>query len=107
MKSIYGRVIHQVEDFKYLGSYIRSNKIYVNIRIDKAWAALNSMNIIWKSNLCTRLKIIVFRAAVEYVLVYGSVTRTLTSSLEKKMDVTYTRIHRSVTNKSWRDYLIN
>ena len=40
MKSIYGSVINQVEDFKYLESYIRPITIYVNIRISKAWAAL-------------------------------------------------------------------
>ena len=46
MKSICESVINQVEDFKYLGSYIRSTKRYFNIRIAKAWAALNSRNII-------------------------------------------------------------
>ena len=48
MKSICGNVINQAEDFKYLGIYIRSTKRYVNISIAKAWAALHSMNIIWK-----------------------------------------------------------
>ena len=33
-----------------------STKRDVNIRIAKAWAALNSMNIIWKSKLSTHLK---------------------------------------------------
>ena len=56
MKSICGSVINQVEDFKYLGRYIRSTKRDINIRISKAWAALNSMNIIWKSKLYTHLK---------------------------------------------------
>ena len=74
MKSICGSVINEVEDFKYLGSYIRSNKRDVNIRIAKAWAALNSMNTIWKSKLSTNLKRHFFRAAVESVLGYGSVT---------------------------------
>ena len=39
MKSIGGSVINQVEDLKYLGSYIRSTKRDVNIRIAKDWAA--------------------------------------------------------------------
>ena len=47
-----------------------STKRDFNIRISKAWAALNSMNIIWKSKLSTRLKRHFFRAAVESVLVY-------------------------------------
>ena len=107
MKSICGSIINEVEDFKYLGSYIRSTKRDVNIRIAKAWAALNSMNTIWKSKLSTNLKRQFFRPAVESVLVYGSVTWTLTDSLEKKIDVTYTRMLRAVTNKSWRDHLTN
>ena len=48
LKSIRESVIHQVEDFEYLGSYIRSTKRDVNIRIAKAWAASHSMKIIWK-----------------------------------------------------------
>ena len=107
MKSICGSIINEVEDFKYLGSYIRSTKSDVNIRIAKAWAALNSMNTIWKSRLSTNLIRLFFRAAVESVLVYGSVTWTLTTSLEKKIDGTYIRMIRAVTNKSWRDHLTN
>ena len=65
------------------------------------------MNIIWKLKLITHLKIHFFRAEVESVLVYGSVTWTLTTSLEKKIDGTYTRMLRALTNKSWRDNLTN
>ena len=100
MKSICGSIINVVEDFKYLGRYIRSTKRDVNIRISKAWAALNSKNTIWKSKLSTNLKRYFFRVAVESVLVYGSVTWTLTTSLDKKIDGTYTRMLRAVTNKS-------
>ena len=107
MKIICGSLINQVEDFKYLGSYIRSTKRYVNIRIAKAWVALNSMNTIWKLKLSKNLKRQFFRAAVESVLVYGSVTWTLTTALENNIGGTYTRMLRAVTNKSWRDHLSN
>ena len=96
MKSICGSVINEVEDFKYLGRYIRSTKRDVNIRIAKAWGALNSMNTIWKSKLSTNLKRNLFRAAVESVLVYGSVTWNLTTSLENKIDGTHTRMLRAI-----------
>ena len=50
MKSICGSVINQEEDFKYIyipiGSYIRSTIIYINIKIARVWAAVNSMTII-------------------------------------------------------------
>ena len=105
MKSICGSVINEVEDFKYPGSYIRSTKRDVNIRISKAWAVLNSMNTIWKSKLSTNLKIHFFRAAVKSMLVYGSATWTLITSLENNIDGTHTRMLQAVTNKSWRDHL--
>ena len=65
----------------------------VNVRIGQAWAALNNMTSIWKSNLSVKLKKNVFRATVESILVYGSITWILTSSLEKKIDGAYTRCY--------------
>ena len=44
MKNSCESVLNQVEDLKYIGNYIRSTKIDLNIRISKAWSALNSMN---------------------------------------------------------------
>ena len=65
------------------------------------------MNIICKSNLSTRLKRKLFKAAVKHVHVYGCITWILTTSLEKNIDGTYTRMLRAVTNKSRRDHLTN
>ena len=62
------------------------------------------MQSIWKSKLSEVLKRNFFRAAVESVLVYGSVTLNLTQSIEKKIDGAYTRMFRAVMNKSWRDH---
>ena len=46
----------------------------VNIRLGKSWAALNTMNIIWLSNLLDKLKRNFLRAIVESVLIYDSIT---------------------------------
>ena len=54
------------------------------------------MTSIWKSNLFVKLKKNVFKATDESILVYGSITCTLTSSLEKKVDETYTRMLRTI-----------
>ena len=51
----------------------------------EAWAALNNLNIIWKSDLRENLKINFFRSAVETVLVYGSVTWTMTVLWREKL----------------------
>ena len=107
MKSYNGDDVKQVSDFKYLGSYIASTENDVNIRLGKAWTALNKMNNIWKSNLPDQLKRKFFRAPVESVLVYGFVSWTLTSLLEHKIDGAFTRMLRAALNKSWADRLRN
>ena len=56
MSSLSGDKIKQVEDFKYLGSYIESTEQDVNIRLGKAWVALNELDKIWKSKLPGNLK---------------------------------------------------
>ena len=68
IKSLKGKIIKQVNDFKYLGSYVASTNHDVNVRIVQAWAALNNMTSIWKSNLYVKLKKNFFRATVEYSL---------------------------------------
>ena len=75
MKSLADKNNKQVLDFKYLGSYITSTEHDVNIRLGKAWSALNQMDKIWKSNLSDNLKRNFFRATVESVLVYEHVKR--------------------------------
>ena len=87
--------------------HLASTEQDVNIRLGKAWAALNGMNNIWKSNLPDQLKRNFFRATVESVLVYGSISWTLPSALEKKIDGSYTRMLRAALNKSWTDHLSN
>ena len=84
MKSKNGNIIKQVENFKYLGSYIGSTEKDIEILIAKAWSALNSMHTIWKSKMSENLKRSFFRDTVESVLVYGAITWTLTSTLDKK-----------------------
>ena len=37
MKSLNGKKISQVDDFKYLGSYIASTEHDIDIRLKKAW----------------------------------------------------------------------
>ena len=44
---------------------------------------------------------------MESILVYGSITCTLTSKLDKKLDGSYARMLRAALNKSWKDRLTN
>ncbi len=45
--------------------------------------------------------------AVQFVLLYGSSSWTLTKQLESKLNGNYTRMLRAVVNKSWRDHATN
>ena len=65
MKRLSGDKIKQVEDFKYLGSYIASTEHDVHGRLGKVWDALNQLDKIWKSNLPDNLKRNFFREGVE------------------------------------------
>ena len=107
MKSLNGDKIKQLEDFKYVISYIATTAQDVNIRLGKAWGAFNQLDKIWKSNLPDNLKSNFLQAAVESVLVYGSVSWTLTTQMENKIDGAYTRMLRAALNKSWKDHPTN
>ena len=61
INSINGKIIAKVENVNYLGSCIGSTEKDIQIRIDKAWSALNIMQEIWKSKIPDKLKIIFFR----------------------------------------------
>ena len=47
-----------------------------------------------------------FQAAVVSILLYGSITWTLTKHMERKLDDNYTRMLRAILNKSWRQHPI-
>ena len=102
IQTVEGENIKSVLDFTYLGSNIASTEKDINIRIKKAWGAINSLNTIWKSTLTQKLKRDFFRAVVESVLTYGATTWTLTKKMESKLDGTYTRMLRAALNIPWQ-----
>ena len=104
IKSVAGNNIKQVDNFVYLGSSIQTTEKDIQIRKAKAWSALNKLDVIWKSNMPSKLKRDFFKATVETVLLYGSTTWTLTKKQESSLDGTYTRMLRAVLNVSWKDH---
>ena len=52
-----GKKLKQVDNFKYLGSWIQSSEKDMNIRIGRAWSALNKMMKVWISNLKNYLQV--------------------------------------------------
>ena len=101
VRTLNGTSLKQVEDYKYLGSYISSEKDFTT-RKGMAWSACNDMHKIWPSQLPNNLKIKIFRATIEPILLYGSETWTLSRKLEKRLDGTYTRLLMRAQNLSWK-----
>ena len=67
-----------------------------------AWSACNDMHKIWTSHLTRQLKVKIFRATIEPILLYGSETWTLSRKLEQRLDGTYTRLLMRAQNLCWK-----
>ena len=90
--------------FTYLGSSVASTVKDIDTRLMKAWTTINTLSIIWKSDVTDKMKRSFFQAAVASILLYGCTTWTQTKRLEKKLDGNYTRMLRAILNKSWRQH---
>ena len=61
--------ISTLEDkFTYLGSSVSSTEKDIDTRLTKAWTAIGSLSIIWKSDLTDKIKRSFFQAAVVSIL---------------------------------------
>ena len=80
-----------INQFIYISSNISSTESNVNICTGKAWSAIDSLTIIWKSDLIDKIKWISFEVVAVSVLVCGCTMWTLTKHLEKMHDGNYTR----------------
>jgi len=100
--------IEHVEDITFLGSTIRNSESDIRVRKEKAWGAYHTLKKLWNSKLRKSIKIRVFAALVESVLLYGSETWTMTKRLEKMVDGCYTRMLRMALNiNQYRDHVSN
>ena len=95
------------QDFKYLGSWVDSSSQDIRVRKAQAWSSLNKMSKMWTSNMSKMMKINLFKATVESVLLYGCETWTLNKKLNKSIDGCYTRMLRKALNISWQQHMTN
>ena len=72
MHTVDGSCLEEVKDFKYLGSWVHSTEQDIKVRKATAWKVCNKLSKIWKSTLSRNLKIKLFHATVESVLLYGT-----------------------------------
>ena len=102
-----GSDLKEVKDFKYLGAWMQSTEADIRTRKALAWKACNNLNNIWRSNLTKNIKVKLFQATVESVLLYGSETWTFTNKIGKPLDGCYTRMLRKALDVSWKDHITN
>ena len=99
-----GTPLKLVDKFTYIRSSVSSTEKDIDRSLTKAWAAINRLSIIYKSDLTDKMKRSFFQAAVAPILLYGCTTWTLTKRLEKKLNGNYIRMLRAILNKSWRQH---
>ena len=102
-----GEELERVDDFVYLGSRIMRTERDFEVRKGKAWGACHQLKTIWKSGMRKDIKIRLFRATVESVLLYGSETWTMSQSLVKRVNGCYSRMLRMALNINWQQKMSN
>ena len=73
-----------VDKFTYLGSSVSSTKKDINTQLTKAWAGIDRLSVIWKSDLTDKMKHSFFQATVASILLYGCTIWTLTKKKKKR-----------------------
>ena len=104
ISTLNGSSLKLVDKFTFLGSSVSSIETDIDTRLIKAWTAIDSLSVIWKSDLTDKMKRSFFQVAIVSILLYGCTTWTLTKRLEKRLDGNYTRMLRAILNRSWRQH---
>ena len=76
----------------------------INMRLAKAWTAINWLSVIWKSDLTNKIKHCFLQASVVSILLYRCTTWRLTKRMEKKLNSNYARMLLATSNKSWKQH---
>ena len=93
IRQIYGRKLKFWSPFEK-----RGYDICIIIIVESVFGHISAVHLAYdrKSKLSRKLKIILFIAACESILLYGSETWTMTKAQEKSLDGTYTKMLRMV-----------
>ena len=84
ISSLSGKPLKLVDQFTYPGSNISSTENNANLRLAKAWTAIDKLLIIWKTDLSEKIKrLFLPRHSCDY-----TTTWMQTKRIEKKMETT-------------------
>ena len=101
ISTLNGSSLKIVDKFTYLRSSVTSTEKDINTRLAKAWTDIDSLSVIWKSDLTDEIKRSFFQVAVVSILLYGCTKWTLTKRMEKKLDSNCTRMLRAIFKNPW------
>jgi len=104
---IYDEIASSCDDFKFLGSYVRSSGKDFAVRQALAWKACLRLRPLWRSTLSRHTKRRLFRSFIEPILTYAAQTWTLTETLEKRLDGAYTRLLRTCLGVHYSEHRTN
>ena len=74
ISTLNGSALKLVDKFTYPGSNVSSTETDIDTRLTKAWAAIDKLSVIWKSDLTDKMKHSFFQAAIVSILLYGCTT---------------------------------
>ena len=77
ISTLKGGPLKLVDKFTYFGSSVSSTENDINMRLGKAWTAIDRISVIWKSDMTDKMKHSFFQAVVMSILLYGCNTCTL------------------------------
>ena len=104
VSTLNGSSLKLMDKFTYLENRVSSTENDINTRLAKVWAAIDSLWVIWKSDLSDKIKRNFFQAAVvPYYYMDAPHGRRL-KRIEKKVDSNYTRMQRDIWIKSWKQH---
>ncbi len=97
-----------VDDFKYLGTFLKSSSDDFQHRKKLSWAACIKLRYLWKDQgLSRKIKLLLFSSTIESILFYNSTTWMLTATLEKSTNGCYSRLFRYVLDINSKDHVTN
>jgi hypothetical protein len=102
-----GEVIAECQDFRYLGSLIGYPDDILADRRAQAWRAAQLLRPIFESAAADKLKLSIFRAAVESILSYGLETVPMTATRTEQLDATFRELQRYALGIHYPDIISN
>lgn len=94
-----GEIVREVQDYKYLGSMLKSSREDFLRNKSQAWQAVHRLKSVWRSTLRTDLKAHLFKVLILPIFLSGAETWFVGTSLLAEISGTYTCMVRHIRGK--------